>query len=151
VELVVAARQNTADVIALDTASPAAAGKDITVVEPAMAGAERISLLEIGLVDAAGGGCNLGTAPVTLTRPPGGTQQFTLCVFGTGLDQVTQATFSQPALPDLAVLAVDSSLGSLLLELTVLVPAGATPGMRTLFVDTVDLDRASLTAAVEVK
>jgi hypothetical protein len=154
VVLVVVAPQFSEDVINLDAGAPAATGKDIMVVEPAVAGSaspEAPALLEIGLVDTASGACNLGAGPVPLARPASGSRQFTLCVFGIGLDQAMQASFSQPPAPDLVVTSLSPAQGGLILEFTVSVPATSSPGMRTLFLDTDNQDRASLSGAVEVK
>ncbi len=154
VNLVVVAPQTTETVITLDGSAPVAAGMDITVVEPTLAGSDppdQLSLLEIGLVDSASGTCTLSSPPLVVTRPSTGIATLRLCVFGTALDQVTLAAFSAPAVPDLSAANLDSSLGSLLLEFDLAVPAAAIPGMRTLFVTTGNQDVAALTAAVEVQ
>ena len=154
VNLITIAPQNTVSVIALDSGSPAATGMDISVVEPTLAGNDppgELALLEIGLVDAQTGACNLGLPPLALARPATGSASFRLCVFGTALDQVTQAWFSAPGAPDLAASNLDTSLGSVLIEFDATLTAAAAPGPRSLFVLTGNLDAASLTAAVEVQ
>jgi hypothetical protein len=152
--LIVASPQTTEDVITLDSGNPVATGKDIYVVEPTLAGSvppQELSLLEIGQIDPASGACSLDAGPMPLARPVNGSVTLSLCLFGTSLDQVTQVTFSSSKAADLAVTGLNSSLGSLALEFTVMLPATAAPGLRTLFVETANQDRASLTGAVEVK
>jgi hypothetical protein len=153
VSLIVVAPQNTQSVITLDSSAPIAAGMDITVVEPVLAGGdppEQLSLLEIGLVDPATGTCTLSAPPLVLVRPASGSAVVPLCVFGTALDQATQATFSSPAAPDLTVANLNSS-GSVILEFDVTVPAAAAVGARSLFIATGNQDQAAMTAAVEVQ
>jgi len=152
--LLIVAPQQSQSVIPLDSATPVASGMDITVVEPTLEGSdppEQLSLLEIGLVDPATGACTLGAPPLVLVRPASGIAVMRLCVFGTALDQAAQATFSAPAAPDLTAANLDTSLGSLLLEFDVSLPAAASPGVRALFIATANRDQAALTAAVEVQ
>jgi hypothetical protein len=154
VNLIVVAPQQSGTVVSLDAASPSAAGMDISVVEPTLAGndpPEELALLEIGLVDAGTGACTLGLPPVQVPRPAAGSATVRLCVFGTSLDQVTQAKFSSPATPDVATSIMDTSQGSVLIEFDVTLSAGTAPGPRTLFVLTGNGDAASLTAALEVQ
>lgn len=154
VSLIVVAPQATETVVSLDASAPVAAGMDIIVVEPTLAGSdppEQLSLLEIGQVDPATGTCMLGAPPLLVSPPSSGSAVVQICVFGTALDQVTQVTFSAPATPDLSASNLNSSLGSLLLEFDLAVPADAAPGARTLFLATANQDVAALTAAVEVQ
>jgi len=154
VTLIVVAPQQTESVIPLDSSTPVASGMDITVVEPTLEGSvppEQLSLLEIGLVNPSTGTCTLGAPPLVLVRPASGSAVMQLCVFGTALDQAAQVAFSAPAAPDLTASNLDTSLGSLLLEFDVTLPAAASPGARTLFVSTANQDQAAMTAAVEVQ
>ncbi len=144
----------TQTVIALDSSNPSATGMDITVVEPTLEGSdppEQLTLLELGLVDPSTGTCNLNVPPLVLVRPASGSTVMQLCVFGTALDQAVQISFSAPATPDLSAANLDTSLGSVLLEFDLTLPAAAAPGPRTLFVSTANQDQAALTAAVEVQ
>jgi len=153
VSLIVVAPQSTQSVIALDASAPIAAGMDITVVEPVLAGSdppEQLSLLEIGLVDPATGTCTLAAPPLVLVRPASGSTVISLCVFGTALDQGAQVALSSPAPPDLTAANLNSS-GSVLLEFDVTVPAAAAAGARSMFIATANQDQAVLTAAVEVQ
>ena len=154
VSLVVVPPQSTESVIALDASAPVAAGVDITVVEPTLAGGDspgQLSLLEIGLVDPSTGACTLSSPPLVLVRPASGSAVVQVCALGTALDQITQIWFSSPAAVDLVATNADTALGSLILEFSVTVPAGAAPGARTLFAATTNQDQAALTCAVEVK
>ena len=154
VSLIVVTPQSTETVVSLDSSSPVASGMDITVVEPTLAGddpPDPLSLLEIGLVDPATGSCTLSSPPLPVSRPLSGVTVVRMCVFGTSLDQVTQASFTAPSASDLSISNLNSSLGSLLLEFDVSLPAGAAPGPRTLFLATPNQDSAALTAAVEVQ
>ncbi|HKO05614.1 MAG TPA: hypothetical protein VJW51_12735, partial [Candidatus Acidoferrales bacterium] len=154
VSLVVAPPLATTSVIALDASTPLATGIDIAVVEPTLAGSdppEQLSLLEIGLVDEATQSCTLAAPPLVLARPASGSATYRLCVLGTALDQVAQVTFSSPEAPDLTAANLDTSQGSLILEFDATLTAAAGAGPRTLFVATVNLDQAALTAAVEVQ
>ncbi len=154
VSLVIVAPLSTQTVISLVSSNPSAAGMDITVVEPTLEGSdppEQLTLLELGLVDPSTGTCNLNAPPLALVRPASGSTVVQLCVFGTALDQAAQVSFSAPATPDLTTANLNTSLGSVLLEFDLTLPAAAAPGPRTLFVSTANQDQAALTAAVEVQ
>jgi hypothetical protein len=154
VSLIVVAPEQTQTVIPLGSGNPIASGMDITVVEPTLQGSDppdQLSLLEIGQVDSATGACTLGSPPLALVRPLSGTTVVRLCVFGTALDQAVQVAFSAFAQPDLTAVNLDTSVGSLLLEFDVNLPATASPGERALLVATANQDQATLTAAVEVQ
>ena len=154
VSLVIVAPAATQTVISLDSANPVANGMDITVVEPTLEGTnppEQLTLLEIGLVDSSTGVCTLNAPPLVLVRPASGSIVLQLCVFGTALDQTAQVTFSSPATPDITASNLDTSLGTVLLEFELTLPADAAPGPRTLFAATANQDQAALTAALEVQ
>ena len=154
VTLVIVAPQSTPTAVSLTAAAPDADGTDIYVVEPTLAGGnppQQLTLLEIGLVDPATGTCTLSAPPLVLPRPPGGSTTFRLCAFGTALDQVSQVIFSSPDTPDLATANLETSLGGILMEFDAVLASTTAPGLRTLFITTVNLDQARLTAAVEVQ
>ena len=152
--LVVVAPRQTQSIIPLDSSAPVASAMDIVVVEPTLAGSdppEQLSLIEIGLVDPVSGVCAIGAPPAVLSRPASGSLVVRLCALGTALDQAAQIAFSSPSSPDLLAANLNTSLGSLLIEFDVTLPATAQPGPRTLFLSTANQDQAALTAAVEVQ
>ena len=156
VTMIVAPVLQTISVIPLDSTSSPAAGMDIYVVEPTVAGSAspgEMNLLEIGLADQASAGCTLAAPPLALARPATGSVTYRVCVFGTSLDQVSEVSFfPSPAMPaDPVAGNVQALPGGLLLEFDVVLSSAAAPGPRSLYVGTPNLDMATLTAAVQVK
>jgi hypothetical protein len=141
------------DVIALSSSQPSASDKSITVVEPTTAA------ISVPLdVDFDGpltnSTCEVEGTPLTVTRPLSGTQTVSLCIHGNGLDPTMTYAFTGPgAAPgDIAVTA--SAITGLFpntIELDLQISSTTVPGVRTLFITSLNNDRASATGILEVK
>lgn len=144
------------DTIALSSAAPVAASKNIVVVEPTTeAASSPISVDSIGLLT---GGDNCGDqgSPLTITRPSSGTSTVSLCIFGDNLDPTFTYSFTGPAgAPngsDIGVTA--SSITGLFpgtIELDLQISSATLPGLRTLFITTLNNDRAVVSGMLEVQ
>ena len=145
------------DVIALSPSQPTAVKKDITVVEPTTAA---ISVpLDVDfdgpLTNAT---CEVEGTPLTVTRPLSGTQTVSLCIHGNGLDPTMTYAFTGPGAAsgtspgDIPVTA--SAIVGLFpntIELDLQISSSTLPGVRTLFITSLNNDRASATGILEVK
>ena len=143
------------DVIALSPSQPLASNKTITVVEPTTAA---ISVpLDVDfdgpLTNAT---CEVEGTPLTVTRPPSGTQTVSLCIHGNGLDPTMTYAFtgtgSGTSPGDIPVTA--SAIIGLFpntIELDLQISSTTLPGVRTLFITSLNNDRASATGILEVK
>jgi hypothetical protein len=152
VQLVVAAPNATDASVALSSATPEALGQDIVVVDPTTAGISTagddvdLDVAALGAFSTTTNGCTLGGNPVTLLRPPSGSSTAEVCLFSeSGLDASMAVTISGPA--DVAVIA-EQPAGLGILHVTLLVPASAPPGPRTLFIQSTNLDKTSASGAV---
>ena len=140
------------DIIALTSAQPTASNKSITVIEPTTAA---ISLpLDVdfdGLLTNAT--CEVEGTPLTVTRPPSGTQTVSLCIHGNGLDPTMTYAFTGPGSgpgtspSDIPVTALFPNT----IELDLQISSTTVPGVRTLFITSLNNDRASATGILEVK
>jgi hypothetical protein len=155
VSLVVATPNASDDVIALSSASPAATGKDIVVVDPTTAGASAqgndvdINVAALGMFSVANNSCSLSGNPLPLPRPASGSTTFSVCVFSeSGLD--TSMTFSVTGPGDVTVIATQPA-GLGIIELTLQVPATALPGARTLFIQNTNLDETAASGALVIE
>jgi hypothetical protein len=100
--------------------------------------------------------CEIGAAPIVITRPASGTQLFSVCVQGNGLDPTFAYTFGGPSgasngtdIPVTAA-AVPGLLPDMI-ELTLEVSSGTAPGLRTLLIRTLNGDQAAATGMLEIK
>jgi hypothetical protein len=155
VSLVVAPPNASSSVIALSSASPAATGMDIVVVDPTTAGVSAqgndvdLNVAALGLFSVASNSCSLAGNPVPLLRPASGSVTFNLCVFSeSGLDTGMAYTVSGPG--DVSVIASQPA-GLGIIELTLQVPASALPGARTLFIQNTNLDETAASGALVVQ
>ena len=155
VSLVVAAPNLSNDVIALSSASPAATGEDIVVVDPTTAGVSAqgsdvdLNVAALGMFSLTNNSCSLTGNPVPLVRPASGSTTFNLCVFSeSGLDTSMTYTVSGPG--DVAVIASQPA-GLGIIELTLRVPASALPGARTLFIQSTNLDQTAASGALVIE
>ncbi len=153
--LVVATPNASDEVIALSSASPAATGKDIVVVDPTTAGVSAqgndvdINIAALGMFSAASNSCSLSGNPLPLPRPASGSTTFNVCVFSeSGLD--TSMTFSVTGPSDVTVIAKQPA-GLGIIELTLQVPATALPGARTLFIQNTNLDETAASGALVIQ
>jgi hypothetical protein len=154
VSLVVIPPNASDEVIALTPATPGAIGKDIIVVEPTTAGVSApgsdvdLNVAALGQFSSASNSCSLAGNAVILKRPPSGTATADICLFSEGgLD--ASMTYIVSGSGDLSV-ASKQPAGLGIIHLTLQIPASATPGARTLFVATTNLDMAAASGALEV-
>jgi hypothetical protein len=95
--------------------------------------------------------CTLGASPIVLQRPASGTATIDICVFSvSGLDSSYDFSITGPPTADIAIVA-KQPLGLGMVDLTFSVPASALPGVRSLFVENANKDKAVASAALEVK
>jgi len=141
------------DVIALSSSQPSASNKSITVVEPTTAA---ISVpLDVdfdGLLT--NGTCEVEGTPLTVTRPSSGTQTVSLCVHGNGLDPTMTFAFTGPGAAPGDIPVTASAIAGLFpntIELDLQVSSTTVPGVRTLFITSLNNDRASATGILEIK
>ena len=154
---VVLAEGSGAGTIPLTPGAPSSAGNDIVVVELSTNGGSgaatnvSLNIAAVGPYSAATSSCTLGGSPVVIQRPATGTGTGDLCVFSvSALDPSYTFTISGPPTPDIIVINREP-LGLGMLHLTLLVPATAAPGPRTLFVENPEKDKAAGTGVIEVR
>jgi hypothetical protein len=155
VSLVVAAPNASDEIISLTTAAPAAAGKDIVVVEPTTAGVSQpgydvdLSVGALGVFSVASNTCSLAGNPVVIARPATGASTADLCLFSqAGFDASMTYSVSGPG--DVTVLSKQPA-GLGIIHLTLQVQSSAAAGPRTLFVQNPNLDKTAATGALEVQ
>jgi hypothetical protein len=142
--------------ITLTPGQPAATGNDIVVVEPTTAASSSpINVDFIGLLTG-GNNCGVQGSPLTVTRPSSGTATVSICVHGTGLDPTFTYTFGGPGSPpnasDIGIVAsAITGLFPNMIELDLQLSSTTVPGVRTLFITTLNNDRAVATGMLEVK
>ena len=152
---VVAPFDVSAGTISLSSLSPAATGEDIVVTEPTTAAASLpINVDFVGMFS--GSTCAAQGSPLTVTRPASGTVVARICVHGTGLDPTFTYAFTAPAgasggsdIP-LTASAV-AGLFPNVIELDLQLANTTTTGVRSLFITTLNNDRAVATGMLEVK
>jgi hypothetical protein len=144
------------DTISLDSAQPISTGNDIVVVEPTTAAASSpINVDFIGLLTG-GNTCGVQGSPLTIVRPASGSATVSICVHGDGLDPTFTYAFTGPSgAPggsDIGVTA--STIAGLfpgMIELDLQIANTTLPGVRTLFITTLNNDRAVATGMLEVE
>jgi hypothetical protein len=141
------------DTIALNTSQPAASGKDITVVEPTTAAVS--APLDVDFDGPlTNGTCEVEGTPLTVTRPSSGSETVSLCIHGNGLDPTMTYAFTGPgsAPGDIPVTAsVITGLFPNTIELDLQISTTTLPGVRTLFITSLNNDRAAASGILEVK
>ena len=154
VSLIVAAPNVSDEVIALSSTAPAAAGKDIVVVDPTTAGISvpgndlDLNVAALGQFNTASNTCTLGGSAIPLQRPASGTATADVCVFSqSGFDTSMTYTVSGPG--DVAVIAKQPA-GLGIIHLTLQIPVSAAQGARTLFVQSTNLDKTAASGVLEV-
>jgi hypothetical protein len=155
VELVVVPPTTVEDTITLSGAAPAATGIDIIVVEPTTAGIDTadddldLNIAALGTFSTSNNSCTLGGNAIPLVRPSNGTITADICVFSeSGLDAGMAYTVSGPG--DVAVISQQPA-GLGIIHLTLQLPAAATPGARTLFIQNTNLDQTSASGVLQVQ
>jgi hypothetical protein len=152
--LIVAAPNPSDEMIALSSGAPAATGKDIVVVDPTTAGISvpgidlDLNIAALGLFVTSTNSCTLGGNAIPLQRPATGTATADICIFAqSGLDTSMTYTVSGPG--DIAVITKQPA-GLGIIHLTLQIPATATPGARTLFIQNTNLDKTAASGVLEV-
>ena len=141
------------DVIALSPSQPTAVKKDITVVEATTA-AVSVPLdvdFDGPLTNAT---CEVEGTPLTVTRPLSGTQTVSLCIHGNGLDPTMTYAFTGPGTSPGDIPVTASAITGLFpntIELDLQISSTTLPGVRTLFITSLNNDRASASGILEVK
>lgn len=155
VNLVIVTPGSSEDVVSLTSSSPAATGNDITVVEPTTAGLDTtdtnldLEVAAIGLFTTSTNTCTLAGNPIPLVRPSSGTAAADICLFSeAGFD--TSMSYTVSGSGDVTVIAQQPA-GLGIIHLTLQVPASATAGARTLFIQNANLDRTAATGALEIQ
>jgi hypothetical protein len=138
-------------VITLSAGQPVSTGTNIIVTEPTTAAASApINVDSIGFLIA--NSCGVQASPLTVTRPSSGTSTVSFCIHGNLLDPTFTYVFTGPAGGDIGVTA--SAINGLFpntIELDLQISSATLPGVRTLFVTTLNNDRAAATAMLEVQ
>lgn len=139
------------DTIRLTQTQPAATLEDIIVVDPTTAAASSpINVDFIGFLTG-GNTCGVQGSPLTVTRPASGTGVVSLCVHGNGLDPTFTYAFTGPTGGDIGVVASGiTGLFPNMIELDLTISSTTLPGVRTLFITTLNNDRAVATGMLEV-
>jgi hypothetical protein len=141
------------DAITLNASQSSATARDITVVEATTAAsAAAIDVDFDGFLTS--GSCEIEGSPITITRPSTGSATTSLCIHGNGLEPTFTYEFTGPgAAPgDIRVTASTiTGLFSNTIELDVEVSSATLPGVRSLFITTLNNDLAVATGILEVK
>jgi len=155
VPFVVAPLASSPSALHLSSAQASTKSIALTAAEPTTAASSSpINVNFIGML--ADNNCTIGAAPLTVTRPASGTSTVSICVQGDGLDPTLTYSFGGPASApsgtDIPVTA--SAVPGLLpnmIQLKLELSSGAAPGLRTLFISTLNGDRATATGMLEVQ
>lgn len=140
--------------ISLTTDQPAAPNINFAVAEPTTAASQSPINVDFAGPFAAGA-CTVQAAPIAVARPASGASTVSICVQGNGLEPGFTYTFTGPPggndgdIP-VAASAV-SGLFSNLIELDLQISSTTLPGPRTLFITTLNNDRAAATAILEIQ
>jgi hypothetical protein len=155
VDLIVVSPNSSNAVITLTSATPSATGQNIVVVDPTTAGVSTVDddvdldVAALGAFSTTTNACTLAGNPVTLQRPASGSTAADLCLFSeSGLDASMTVSISGPG--DITVIS-EQPAGLGILHVTLLLPASASPGPRTLFIQTTNLDETAATGALVIQ
>jgi len=103
----------------------------------------------IGLFTTSTNTCTLAGNPIPLVRPSSGTVAADICLSSeAGFD--TSMSYTVSGSGDVAVIAKQPA-GLGIIHLTLQVPASATAGARTLFIQNANLDRTAASGALEIR
>jgi hypothetical protein len=157
VNFVVVANIGPIDIIPLTPTNPNLTGKDIIVVEPSTAGSiapqadVTIAVAAMGIFSPALNTCTLGAGSLVVTRPASGTATLDICVFSiSGLDPSFAYSITGPAGGDITIIG-KQPLGLGIVDLTLAIPASALKGLRSLFIQNPNQDKAVATGVLEVQ
>jgi|HubBroStandDraft_6_1064221.scaffolds.fasta_scaffold02109_6 hypothetical protein len=142
--------------ITLSSGQPAATPIVLTVPEPTTAAESApLDVETIGLLTG-GNNCGIQGSPLTVTRPVSGSAVVSLCIHGNLLDPTFAYSFGgvggAPDGSDIVVTA--SAITGLFpntIELDLQISSATLPGVRTLFITTLNNDRAASTGMLEVR
>jgi len=139
-------------VITLSASQPAATGTNIIVTDPTTAAESApMNVDSIGFLTG-GNNCGIGASPLIITRPSTGTSTVSLCIHGNLLDPTFTYAFSGPPGGDIGVTAsAVTGIFPNTIELDLVISSTTLPGVRTLFITTLNNDRASATGMIEVE
>jgi hypothetical protein len=156
VPFIVQAADNSAGAISLTPSEPVAAAADILLVEPTTAASSSPANVDSVGYLTGGNTCGIQGSPLVVVRPVSGTATTSICVHGTGLDPTFTYTFTGPGFAvgnsDIGVTA--SAIAGLLpnmIELDLQLSSSTLPGVRTLFISSLNNDRAVASGMLEVK
>jgi hypothetical protein len=140
------------DAISLSSAVPVATGKDIVVAEPTTAAsATPINVDFVGYFTD-GTTCGMQGSPLSVTRPSSGSTTVSICIHGNGLDPTFSYAFTGPNGGDIGVTAsAVTGLFPGVIELDLQISSATLPGARTLFITTLNNDRAVASGILEVR
>jgi hypothetical protein len=156
VPFVIAPFDVSVDSIPLTSTQSSANGINIVVTEPTMAAASSpMNVQTVGFF-AAGNSCGVQGSPLTVTRPTSGSAIASICIFGNGLDPNFAYAFTGPGAPpstsDIGVTAsAVTGLFPGMIELDLQISSSTVPGVRSLFITTLNNDCAVATGLLEVK
>ena len=142
--------------ITLSSGQPAATPVVLTVPEPTTAAESApLDVDTIGLLTG-GNNCGIQGSPLTVTRPSSGSAVVSLCIHGNLLDPTFVYSFSGAGgAPDGSDIIVTASaitgLFPNMIELDLQISSATLPGVRTLFITTLNNDRAASTGMLEVR
>ncbi len=142
--------------IPLTSTQPSVDGINIIVTEPTTAAASSpITIQAVGFFTT-GNSCGMEGSPLTVTRPSSGSVTASICIFGNGLDPNFSYAFTGPDAPpstsDIGVTtSAVTSLFPGVIELDLQISSSTVPGVRSLFITTLNNDRAVATGFLEVK
>jgi hypothetical protein len=141
------------DVVTLNASQSSATSRDITVVEPTtVASTAAIDVDFDGFFTS--GSCEIEGSPLTITRPLTGSAVTHLCIHGNGLEPTFTYEFTGPVAAPGDIRVTASNVTGLFpntMELDVEVSSATLPGVRSLFITTLNNDRAVATGILEVK
>lgn len=155
VPFVVAPFDASAKIISLTSSQPASGGNQIIVTEPTTAAES--SSINVDFVGYLLGpnSCEIQGSPLQVARPSSGSTVVSICVHGTGLDPTFMYQFSgpggAPAGDDISVTpsAVTGLLPNMI-ELDLQISSSTADGVRSLFITTLNNDRAVATGVLEL-
>jgi hypothetical protein len=142
--------------ITLSSGQPTAPPIVLTVPEPTTAAeSAAIDVDTIGLLTG-GNNCGIQGSPLTVTRPSSGSAVVSLCIHGNLLDPTFVYSFSGAGgAPDGSDIVVTASaitgLFPNMIELDLQISSFTLPGVRTLFITTLNNDRAASTGMLELR
>ena len=144
------------DSISLTASQPVATQGDIVVVEPTTAASS--SPLDVNFIGLLTGGntCGAQGSPLAITRPSSGSATVSICVQGDGLDPTFTYAFTGPGgAPSSNDIGVTASpipgLFPNMIELDLQISSATLPGVRSLFITTLNNDRGVATGMLEVQ